>query len=68
MAEKSERELQQFQKRLLDLADRSYKQNVFTFTEFLGLAEQDVFWKTEPELRSYGCELNGGREEAEFHN
>ena len=65
MAEKSERELQQFQKRLLDLADRSYKQNVFTFTEFLGLAEQDVFWKTEPELRSYGCELNGGREEAD---
>ena len=65
MAEKSEKELQQLGKRLQDLADRAYKQNIFTFTDFLGLAEQDVFWRMEPELRSVGTKLWGGREGAD---
>ena len=65
MAEKSEKELVQLGKRLQDLANRSYRQNVFTFTEFLGLAEQDVFWQLEPALRSAGFKLWGGREGAE---
>ncbi|MCR4599708.1 MAG: hypothetical protein K5678_11830 [Acetatifactor sp.] len=65
MADNSEKDLQQFQKRLKDLAERSYRQNVFTFTDFLGLAEQAVFWRMEPELRSYAPTLWGGREGAD---
>ncbi len=41
MAAETEKELQQLQKRFLDLADRSWKQNLFTFSGFLSLAEQD---------------------------
>ena len=65
MAENQEKELQQFGKRLQDLADRSYRQNQFTFTEFLGLAQQDVFWQKEPELRAAGYRIFGGREGAD---
>jgi len=65
VAEKDEKELGQLKKRLQDLANRSYRQNTFTFTEFLGLAEQDVFWQAEPELRSAGYRLFGGRDGAD---
>ena len=65
MAEKSDKELEQLKKRLLDLANRSYRQGIFTFTDFLGLAEADVFWRTEPELRSAGYQLFGGKEGAD---
>ena len=60
MALNSEKEILQLQKRLKDLADQSYKQNVFTFSGFLGLAELDVYYRMEKELR-YSCpELFGG--------
>lgn len=65
MQEKTEKEIQQFKNRLKDLANRSYRQNLFLFTEFLGLAEQDIFWQMEPELRDYGVKLWGGREQAD---
>ncbi|MBR6478440.1 MAG: hypothetical protein IKS85_08330 [Lachnospiraceae bacterium] len=65
MAEKDDKELQQFGKRLRDLADRAYRQGLFTFTDFCGLAEADVFWQSESELRSVGYKVYGGRENAD---
>lgn len=60
MAISSEKELQQLRSRLHDLARKSFQQNMFTFTGFLGLSEQDIFWQEEQELRYAGCELWGG--------
>ncbi len=45
----SEKEVQQLKNRFRELADKSFSQNVFTFTGFLGLGEQDIFWKMERE-------------------
>lgn len=65
MQEKSEKELQLLQNRLRELANKSYQQNIYLFTDFLGLAEQDVFWRMEAELRGSGVRLWGGRERAD---
>lgn len=65
MADKGEKDLEMLQKRLVDLANRAYRQNVFTFTDFLGLADMDAFWRAEPELRSMGYKIWGGREGAD---
>ena len=60
MAGENDRETLQLRNRLKDLADKSFQQNMFTFTGFLSLGEQDVFWKMEPELRYAGYTLFGG--------
>ncbi len=65
MALESEKERQQFKNRLKELADKSYAQGIFTFTGFLGLSEQALFWQTEPELKFAGYTLFGGNESAE---
>lgn len=65
MAQNDEKEIQQLKNRFHDLADKSIRQGIFTFTGFLGLGEQDVFWKEEPRLK-YACyEITGGCEDAE---
>ena len=65
MAQNEEKEIQQLKNRFHDLADRSFRQGMFTFTGFLGLSEQDVFWKEESRLK-YACyEVSGGCEDAE---
>ena len=56
---------QQLKKRFHDLAERSYACDLFTFTGFLGLGEQEVFWQEEPKLRYAGCMLYGGCENAD---
>lgn len=61
----SAREIQQLKSRLKDLADRSYRQNLYTFSGFLGLAEQDQLWSMEKELRYSNFQLWGGYEQAE---
>ena len=38
----NEKEIQQMRNRFRELADKSFSQNMFTFTGFLGLFEQDV--------------------------
>ncbi|MCM1193413.1 MAG: YlmH/Sll1252 family protein [Butyrivibrio sp.] len=58
-------EVQQLKNRLHDLADRSYAQGIFTFTGFLGLGEQDVFWQEESKLAFAGYTLYGGVENAD---
>lgn len=65
MAQNNEKEIQQLKNRFHDLADKSFQQGIFTFTGFLGLSEQDIFWKEEPRLK-YACyEINGGCEDAD---
>ncbi len=56
----NEKELQQLKNRFRDLADKSFSRNMFTFTGFLGLSEQDVFWKMERELSHARFCLYGG--------
>lgn len=61
----STREMQQLKSRLKDLAERSYRQGLYCFSGFLGLAEQDLLWAMEKELRGYRYQLWGGYEQAE---
>lgn len=65
MAIESEKDIQQLKNRLRDLAERSFQQNLFTFTGFLGLSEQQVYWQLEKELCYAGTCLSGGCEGAE---
>ena len=46
MAFTSEKEIGQLHNRLLDLANQSYKQNVYKFSGFLGLAELSATMST----------------------
>lgn len=65
MAQNDEKEIQQLKNRFHDLADKAFRQGIFTFTGFLGLSGQDVFWREEPGLK-YACyEIKGGCEDAE---
>ncbi len=63
----STKDEQQLKNRLKDLADKSFRQNIYTFTGFLGLSEQDVFWKMSEkgELTFSRWQLWGGYENAE---
>lgn len=65
MAQENEKEVQQVKNRFHDLAERSYSQGIFTFTGFLGLSEQDLFWQEEQRLRYAGPALEGGTQDAE---
>ena len=67
MALESAKEEQQLRNRIKDLADKSFRQNTYTFTGFLGLSEQEVFWKLEEahELAYASNQLWGGYESAE---
>ena len=43
MAGETEKELQQLKKRFRELAEKSYMQNIYCFTGFLGMAQLDAF-------------------------
>ncbi|MCM1119827.1 MAG: YlmH/Sll1252 family protein [bacterium] len=58
-------EIQQLKNRLKDLANRSYRQNLYCFTGFLGLGEQECLWDMEKELCGFPYQLWGGYEQAE---
>ena len=53
------------QKRLEELAERAYAHNSFTFTDFLGLHEQNVLHVAERTLSYAGLTLYGGMEDSE---
>lgn len=55
-----EKELQQMKKRLLELAERSYSHNIYTYTPFLSLSEQQVFYEIQRETDYAGWEMEGG--------
>lgn len=65
MSQENEKELQQLKNRFRDLADRSFSQNIYTFTGFLGLSELNVFYRMESELDYAGAALSGGFAEAD---
>lgn len=59
MSVDNEKELQQLRCRFRELAEKAYHQNIYIFTGFLGLAEQDLFWQMERELSYAGCQMEG---------
>ena len=65
MALQTEKEIIQLQRRLKDLADKSFRQNIYTFSGFLGLAELEVYYRMEKELFFSHPALFGGDERAE---
>ena len=52
-------------KRLVELGRKSYNSGIFTFTDFLGLAEQSAFSEVKKELGGIPYEVFGGAEGAE---
>ena len=64
MASEEERQLQRMKGRLQDLADRSWRQNQYTFSGFLSMAEQSILLESKPKL-PVDMMLWGGAEGAE---
>lgn len=54
-----------FQKRIQDLADQSWRNNVYTFTGFLTMAQQDLYLQMLPRLGSVESSLYGGTDGCE---
>lgn len=54
-----------FKNRIRDLAERSYSESRYTFTNFLTLAEQSLFHEMERELGFAGTKVFGGHESCE---
>lgn len=65
MAAENEKELQQLRKRIAELARKSYEHNIYTYTGFLSMAEQDVFYGMGAEVKGADYQLFGGREGCE---
>ena len=65
MQGKDEKEVRQFQNHMMDMAEKSYRQNIFLFSDFLGLYEQDLFWQVAPKLQEKSFRLWGGKEQAD---
>lgn len=55
-----DKELQHLKKRMWELAERSYSHGVYTYTPFLGLAQQQVFYEIQKELSYAGWGMDGG--------
>lgn len=55
-----EKEAQQLKNRLIELADTAYTQNRYTYTPFLGLAEQQAYYAVEREVAYAGVKMEGG--------
>lgn len=65
MASEAEQEKKLLEKRLKELAEKSYQQNVYTYTSFLGMSGLDTFYQMERELAYAGYQVFGGMEETE---
>ena len=53
-----------FEKRLLDLANQSYGQGRYTFSNFLDLYEQSIFTSLKKKMKGISNQLFGGYEGA----
>ncbi len=58
-------ELELLKKRFVELGRKSFNAGIFTFTDFLGLAEQSAFSEIKKELKGIGYTTFGGAEGAE---
>ncbi|MBD5520272.1 MAG: hypothetical protein HDR03_03475 [Lachnospiraceae bacterium] len=56
----SEKDLLQLKNRLLELAEKSYSQSIYTYTTFLGLSEQQVFHAVAKEVSYADYGMEGG--------
>lgn len=65
MAAETEKELQQLKKRIGELARKSYEHNIYTYTDFLSMAGQDIFWNMRAEINGIDYRLYGGKEDCE---
>ena len=65
MSEEEKREEARLKKRWEELSNKSYSQNIFLFTDFIGLAEQEIFWQNASSYAHSGFCLSGGFEQAE---
>ena len=64
MAE-TEKELKQLRMRMLELAQKTYNNNQYTFTDFLSLAEQSEFYRIQREVSHVDFLMWGGTENCE---
>lgn len=55
----------QLKNKFRELAERTYSKNIYTFTGFLSLNEQDIFWKMEKEMKGTSFQFFGGIESSE---
>lgn len=53
------------QNRIKDLADRCYKNSMYTFTDFLSMADISAFYQIEREVNFVNFSMWGGTEDAE---
>ncbi|TCL55957.1 RNA-binding protein YlmH [Kineothrix alysoides] len=60
-----DKELQQLKKRIAELARKSYEHNIYTYIGFLSMAEQDVFYSMEQEIKGISYKVFGGSEDCE---
>ena len=49
------------QKRFIELAEKSFQGNIYTFTGFLGMAEQNLFLQVQSKIRHVKYRMYGGR-------
>lgn len=52
-------------KRFAELAEKSYQQNIYLFTGFLGLGEQTLFYETAPQFPHVPYTMSGGHPSCE---
>lgn len=52
-------------KRMLDLAEQSYRNNLYTYTHFLNPEELSLFYSRKDKFSAYSYEIFGGNEESE---
>ena len=65
MSAETEKDLQQLKKRFLELAEKSYRQNIFTFTGFLSMAEQEALFEAMNTQKGYSFSMLGDSEGCE---
>lgn len=55
-----DKDLQHLKKRMVELAQRSYHHGIYTYTPFLGLAQQQALYEIQSELSYAGVDMDGG--------
>lgn len=60
MAGTDEKDIQQLKNRMIELAEKAYNRNIYTYTPFLGLAEQQAYYAVEREVSYAGVGMEGG--------
>ncbi|RDU22787.1 YlmH family RNA-binding protein [Anaerosacchariphilus polymeriproducens] len=54
--------VEQLKKRFVELADKAYTQNLYTYTGFLNMMEQDIFYQVLPLIPHVPYQLFGGED------